>query len=144
MDERKLTALRRYFAEEPELGVASVYLFGSQAGGRAHAESHVDVAILLDRGKYPASRDRFDARVRLESELLSALGMNAVDVVILNDIPLSSAAGSSTKERSSSWAIRQRITLSPGTSSSRRPTSLPSWSGCAGSSSRLLRGEPGR
>jgi predicted nucleotidyltransferase len=87
VDESKLTALKTYFEERPEMGVASVYLFGSQAEGRAHSESDVDVAVLLDRGKHPTAGDRFDARVRLGSELISVLGTNAVDVVILNDVP---------------------------------------------------------
>lgn len=84
MDVSRLT---RYFEDTPGLGVASAYLFGSQAEGRAHQESDVDVAILLDRKQYPTDRDRFEARVRLTSELISVLNANEVDVVILNDAP---------------------------------------------------------
>lgn len=84
MDVSRLT---RYFEDTPGLGVASAYLFGSQAEGRAHQESDVDVAVLLDRKQYPTDRDRFEARVRLTSELISVLNANEVDVVILNDAP---------------------------------------------------------
>jgi predicted nucleotidyltransferase len=84
MDVSRLT---RYFADKPDLGVASAYLFGSQAEGRAHRESDVDVAVLLDRKRYPTDRDRFEARVRLTSDLISVLNANEVDVVILNDAP---------------------------------------------------------
>ena len=87
MDERKLEELRRYFEERPELGVSSVYLFGSHAEGRAHRESDVDVAVLLDWNRYLTSGERFDARVLLGSELISVLNTNDVDLVILNDLP---------------------------------------------------------
>ena len=87
MDERMLAKLTRYFEENPELGVSSAYLFGSHAEGRAHQESDVDIAILLDWKRHPTSRDRFEARVRLGSELISVLQTNEVDVVILNDVP---------------------------------------------------------
>jgi predicted nucleotidyltransferase len=79
--------LRHYFEARPDLGVSSVYLFGSQAEGRAHRESDVDVAVLLPWDRYPTSRERFDMRVELGSELIEALGRNDVDVVILNDAP---------------------------------------------------------
>jgi hypothetical protein len=79
--------LRRYFEERPELGVSSVYLFGSQAEGRAHRESDVDIAVLLPWDRYPTSRERFDMRVELGSDLIAALGRNDVDLVILNDAP---------------------------------------------------------
>lgn len=79
--------LTRYFEDTPDLGVSSAYLFGSHAEGRAHQESDVDVAVLLDRKQYPSDRDRFEARVRLTSELISVLNANEVDVVILNDVP---------------------------------------------------------
>jgi predicted nucleotidyltransferase len=81
------TSLSRYFEDHPDLGVASVYLFGSHAEGRAHRESDVDVGVLLDWDRHPALRDRFEMQVRLGSDLISALGCNEVDVVILNDAP---------------------------------------------------------
>ncbi len=81
------TALSRYFGDHPDLGVASVYLFGSHAEGRAHRESDVDVGVLLDWDRHPAPRDRFEMQVRLGSDLMSALGCNEVDVVVLNDAP---------------------------------------------------------
>lgn len=79
--------LQRYFDERRELGVASAYLFGSHAAGRAHRESDVDLGILLLWDRYPTSRDRFEARVDLISDLGAALGRNDLDVVILNDAP---------------------------------------------------------
>jgi predicted nucleotidyltransferase len=87
VDERKLEDLKRYFEETPELGVSSVYLFGSHAEGRDHRESDVDVAVLLDWKRYPTSAQRFDVRVLLGSELISVLNTNDVDLVILNDLP---------------------------------------------------------
>lgn len=44
-------------------GMLAVYLFGSFAEGREHAESDVDLGILLERSLYPSERDRFDVRV---------------------------------------------------------------------------------
>ncbi len=88
MEPRDLqTTLRTFFEERPELGVASVYLFGSHAKGRPHRESDIDVAVLLRRDRYLTSGERFDVRVRLGSELIHALRHNEVDVVILNDAP---------------------------------------------------------
>ncbi|HTG32349.1 MAG TPA: nucleotidyltransferase domain-containing protein [Thermoanaerobaculia bacterium] len=81
------TALSGYFESHPDLGVASVYLFGSHAEGRAHRESDVDVGVLLDWGRHPDSRERFEMRLRLGSDLISVVGCNEVDVVILNDAP---------------------------------------------------------
>jgi len=79
--------LAGYFAARPDLGVASAYLFGSHAEGRAHRESDVDVAVLLSWERYPTSRERFDFRVSVGSELISVLKHNEVDLVILNDLP---------------------------------------------------------
>jgi predicted nucleotidyltransferase len=81
------TTLRSYFEDHPDLGVASAYLFGSHAEGRAHRESDVDVGILLQWDRHPTRDDRFDMRVRLGSELIHALKHNEVDIVILNDAP---------------------------------------------------------
>jgi predicted nucleotidyltransferase len=87
VDEASLDRLKSYFTEHPDLGVASAYLFGSQAEGRAHRESDVDIGILLQWGRYPTRGDRFDMRIQLGSELISVLHHNEVDVVILNDAP---------------------------------------------------------
>jgi predicted nucleotidyltransferase len=87
MDEASLDRLKSYFIEHPDLGVASVYLFGSHAEGRAHRESDIDIAILLQWERYPTSRDRFEARIDLGSELIAVLHHNEVDLVILNDAP---------------------------------------------------------
>lgn len=69
-----------------QAGIVSAYLFGSQALGRAHRESDVDVGLLLDRRVYPQRADRFDARLHLVGILQSAAGRE-VDLVILNDTP---------------------------------------------------------
>jgi predicted nucleotidyltransferase len=76
-----------YFAARPDLGVVSAYLFGSHAERRAHRESDIDVAVLLSWERYPTSKERFDFRVSVGSELISALKHNEVDLVILNDLP---------------------------------------------------------
>jgi predicted nucleotidyltransferase len=87
MEEKDLQALRKFCEERPDLGVASVYLFGSHAAGRAHRESDVDVAVLLSWDRYPTASERFEARVQLGTELIHVLRNNEVDVVVLNDAP---------------------------------------------------------
>jgi predicted nucleotidyltransferase len=67
-------------------GVVSAYLFGSYSLGRAHAESDVDIGVLLRHAMYPTARERFEARLRLIAELQPAIGRE-VDLVILNDAP---------------------------------------------------------
>jgi uncharacterized protein len=67
-------------------GLVSAYLFGSVASGRAHHDSDVDVAVLLDRQLYPTPQHRFDLRLRLMGRLQSAIGRD-VDLVVLNDAP---------------------------------------------------------
>jgi predicted nucleotidyltransferase len=79
--------LERFFREAALPGVVSVYLFGSVAEGRSHRESDVDVGVLLSRDVHRTQRDRFDEGVRLSSEIVGALGKNAIDVVVLNDAP---------------------------------------------------------
>lgn len=85
--ENKVARLDQYFSARSESGIASVYLFGGHAAGRAHRDSDVDIGILLQRRRYPKARDRFEARVRLGAELIRELRENDVDVVILNDAP---------------------------------------------------------
>lgn len=80
-------SLRRYLADARPAGVVSARLFGSEARGTAHRDSDVDIAILLDRDRYPTRLDRGEARVDLGSELIGVTHRNEVDVVILNDAP---------------------------------------------------------
>lgn len=77
--------LEAAFREPPLPGVASAYLFGSHAAGRAHRESDVDVGVLLDWVVHRSRVERFEVRVLLGSWLVGALRTNEVDVVILND-----------------------------------------------------------
>lgn len=79
--------LRVLLARPPVSGVAAAYVFGSHAEGRAHRESDVDVAVLLDWTAYPTARERFDARLRLGGWLAAELRVPLVDVVVLNDAP---------------------------------------------------------
>lgn len=79
--------LKRVFREAQCTGVVSVYLFGSHREGRAHRESDVDVGVLLDHSTYPSRRERFDARLKLSSQLGAQLRQRSVDVVVLNDAP---------------------------------------------------------
>ncbi|MDW8468946.1 MAG: nucleotidyltransferase domain-containing protein [Burkholderiales bacterium] len=70
-------------AERPE--VLEAYLFGSQATGRAQAHSDVDVAVYLDESVPGASG--WGRAAELASLVMSALGRNDVDVVVLNRAP---------------------------------------------------------
>ena len=81
------TLLSARLREGDSRRVVSAYLFGSVAEGRSHRESDVDVGVLLDRARYPTSRDRFEQRLMLSSRLATELGGREVDLVILNDAP---------------------------------------------------------
>ena len=65
---------------EPRAEVLEAYLFGSHARGEARPHSDVDVAVYLSH--VPEAPFGYDAE--LTAELMSALGENRVDVVILN------------------------------------------------------------
>ena len=79
--------LTRRLHDEDARGIVSAYLFGSEAEGRSHRESDVDIGVLLDRAVFATARERFDQRVILSSRLAGVLGGRSVDVVILNDAP---------------------------------------------------------
>jgi predicted nucleotidyltransferase len=63
--------------------IQAAYIFGSVAAGRTHANSDVDVALLLDRHVRPALRLKY--RLGLMADLGSALQRSDVEVVILNE-----------------------------------------------------------
>lgn len=78
--------LADHLEASPPEGVASVYLFGSEAEGRAHRESDVDVGVLFDRDALPDRDRRSEAAVGLASELIGVLHRNDVQVVSLIDV----------------------------------------------------------
>ena len=80
-------ALSQALTQAAPNGLISAYLFGSHAEGRAHAESDIDVGVLLDRKRYPGPQERFAERVSLTSWFMGVLGVNEVDVVVVNDAP---------------------------------------------------------
>lgn len=70
--------LSAFFANNAD--VDAVYLFGSQAKGRAAKGSDVDVAILFDPNHIPPPRDVLE----LQDTVASSLGVSKADVVVLN------------------------------------------------------------
>lgn len=88
MDERRLERLRAAAAEVfPGTPVLFAYLFGSEATGRTHPRSDVDVAVYLDETAAP---ERYlDLSLRLAGGLESASGVGNVEaLLILNEAPL--------------------------------------------------------
>lgn len=72
-------------ALEPRPEVLEAYLFGSRARGNAHSRSDVDVAVYVDDAR--AAAGPFGYRADLTTHLMTALGTNAIDVVVLNGAP---------------------------------------------------------
>lgn len=75
------TRLTRALERHPE--VLDAYLFGSEARDRAQPHSDVDVAVYV-AGVPDAA---FGYEAELAADLMSALGENRVDVVLLNRAP---------------------------------------------------------
>ena len=63
--------------------VLEAYLFGSRARGTARPDSDVDVAVYVDETRVGAGHP-FGYEADLTAYLMTALGTNAVDVVVLN------------------------------------------------------------
>lgn len=72
--------LEGVFAQRP---VRLAYLFGSQVKGRAHADSDVDVAVLLNESL--TADERFAERLTLIGALSRLFRTDNVDVAILNE-----------------------------------------------------------
>jgi hypothetical protein len=70
---------------EPRAEILEAYLFGSAATGSAQAHSDVDVAVYLRAPRPPASP--FGYVADLTTALMRGLGVDRVDVVVLNDAP---------------------------------------------------------
>lgn len=65
--------------------ILEAYLFGSHARGEGQAHSDIDIAVFVDEAKTEPSL--FGYRSELTAALMSGLGTNSVDVVVLNDAP---------------------------------------------------------
>jgi predicted nucleotidyltransferase len=74
--------LAHLFHQHP---VLLAYLFGSQTTGQTHAESDIDVAVLLHASL--TADERFAERLTLIDALARLLGTDNIDVVILNEAP---------------------------------------------------------
>jgi hypothetical protein len=79
--EAKLAALREALARRPE--ILEAYVFGSFARGEAQPHSDLDVAVYLT--SVPAEGLGADAEIA--ADLMSVLGSDRVDVVVLNHAP---------------------------------------------------------
>lgn len=69
----------------PRDEVLDAYLFGSVALGRSQAHSDIDIAVYVDQDR--ATEGSFGYQAELTSHLMTALGRNDVDVVVLNKAP---------------------------------------------------------
>ena len=79
----RIDALSLAWSGDPDL--AAIYLFGSRAGGRGGLRSDVDLAVVL-RKELDADA-RWRKRLALLSDACQRLGTDAVDLVILEDVP---------------------------------------------------------
>ena len=82
MDPNSLkTELKTLFQE---YSVILAYLFGSQATGKVHGESDIDIAVLLGEG---SPNDRLAIQLKLLEGLSRVCRSDRVDLVILNEAP---------------------------------------------------------
>jgi len=83
-DQGEVTPL---FGQRPE--AVAAYLFGSAAGGHVHAESDIDIALLIEKGT-AEELDRiepYDYKASVIAELSQALGTDKIDLVLLHQAP---------------------------------------------------------
>src|SRR5436309_14835225 len=119
MDPRAHPAVRRLLARaERDHEVLAVILFGSYARGDARPDSDIDVCLVLAPD---ATTRRAVARKRLEY-----LSESDLDLAIFQQLPSTSAAGSSRRAWCCSRATRTRSTRWPATPRGRSSTSATS------------------
>ena len=80
VDQDLVTKLGRALAGRAE--ILEAYLFGSQARGTAQGHSDVDVAVYVER--VTDLNRGFGLDAEIAADLMSVLGRNDVDVVLLN------------------------------------------------------------
>lgn len=83
IDKEKMKKLKEYFSTQP---VDVVYLFGSQATGKANKLSDFDLGVLF-REKL-SSQERFDLKLEYSVRLAGILRVENVDIVDLKNAPL--------------------------------------------------------
>ncbi len=79
------TKLRKFFNKQEHVRLA--YLYGSAAKGKGGKLSDVDIAVFIDESL--DKKERFNLQLKLISELTGVLNTDKVDLVIMNDSPLS-------------------------------------------------------
>lgn len=67
-----------------EKDILFAYIFGSQATGKTHVESDIDLAVYLE----PFPENTFERRLELIDKISQITGFNKIDLVILNEAPL--------------------------------------------------------
>ncbi len=67
--------------------IVFAYLFGSVAKGKGGKLSDLDLAVFMDESLN--KREKFDLQLKLISEMTSILKTDKVDLVVMNDAPLS-------------------------------------------------------
>lgn len=85
MDKNKLSKISNFCQSHSEIMLA--YIFGSQATGRTGPLSDIDLAFLVDKTHINQANYPYGYHAYLTSEMISILGSNNVDVIILNDVP---------------------------------------------------------
>lgn len=81
--ERKdlIESLQRELKKERDILFA--YLFGSQATGKTHGESDLDLAVYLE----PLPEDTLERKLELIDKISEITHFNHIDLVILNQAP---------------------------------------------------------
>ena len=74
-----------YLSKQERVKLA--YLFGSVAEGKEGKLSDVDIAVFLDESL--SKKERFNLQLKLMSEMSSILKTDKVDLIVMNDAPLS-------------------------------------------------------
>jgi predicted nucleotidyltransferase len=86
MSRHRVDRLQSYFLERPELGAASVYLFGSRSVGR-HWDRLLGIGVLADPERLRDPAERTELLERLAPELAQVAGESRLDLLVLNDAP---------------------------------------------------------
>lgn len=79
----RMKQFAQFCAGDPD--IAALYLFGSRARGSAGARSDVDFAVVLRASFDPLQRWR--KRLELLASATEMLGTDAVDVLVMEDVP---------------------------------------------------------